>query len=994
MRSGRFVCLFVIFVSAMLAAQSQPVPSINQPNALSSVQQKHPMPPSNLFPMPQGSTFAQRAVRAFEETVTRRGSSSSGLNFAPAMAYGSGGFGAQSIAVADVNGDGKPDLMLANYCATTFSDCSNGASLGVLLGNGDGTFQTVVPYSSGGIEAYSIAVADVNGDGKPDILVLNWCANSTCETGSSVSVLLGNGDGTFQTAMTYNSGGFNARSIVVADVNGDGKPDLLIANLVANNNTNYSAVNVLLGNGDGTFQIAVPYNSGGNTSTSVAVADVNGDGKPDLLVANLCVSSNDCTSGSVGVLLGNGDGTFQTAVPYSSGGYGAYSVAVADVNGDGKPDLLVANLCTTGDDGCTNTNGVLGVLIGNGDGTFQTPLRYYAGGLWSYSVAVADVNGDGKPDLIVADWCADSTCANGLAGVLLGNGDGTFQTVVTYNSGGQETQSVAVADVNGDGKPDLLVANFCANSTCSNGTAGVLINTSLNGTTTTLNSSQNPSNFGQAVTFTATVIGQSGFYKGTPTGTVSFYDGTTNIGNSNLISGTATLMTSTLAVGTHSMTATYNGDTNFVPSTSPPLNQLVQGAIASISPSSLNFGNQTVGITSAPQNVTLTNNGNINLTISLIQITGMNSGDFNQTNNCPSSLSPNSSCQIGVTFTPTTTGTRNAAVSITDNAPGSPQSVPLTGVGVVPAVTFYPTSLNFGNQGVGTTSSPMVTTLTNSGEGVLTITSIGIKGTNSSDFVQTNNCPSSVPPNGSCQISVTFTPTATGTRNAAVNVADNAPGSPQSVSLTGVGTPPAVSFSPTSVTFPVQVVFTTSPVQQVMLTNSGAGVLKISHISVASPFSQTNNCPSSLGPGANCTISVKFHPENKGAFHGAVSVTDNAPGSPQKVPLTGTGTFVQFRPTKLNFGDQPVGTKSLPKKIALTNQGHETLSITGIAMTGADAGDFAETNNCGHQVVSGTSCFIKVTFKPLAKGKRTADVSVYDNGGGSPQEVTLGGTGT
>jgi hypothetical protein len=97
--------------------------------------------------MPQGSTFAQRAVRAFKETVTRRGSSSSGLNFAPAMAYGSGGFGAQSIAVADVNGDGKPDLMLANYCATTFSDCSNGASLGVLLGNGDGTFQTVVPYS-------------------------------------------------------------------------------------------------------------------------------------------------------------------------------------------------------------------------------------------------------------------------------------------------------------------------------------------------------------------------------------------------------------------------------------------------------------------------------------------------------------------------------------------------------------------------------------------------------------------------------------------------------------------------------------------------------------------------------------------------------------------------------------------------------------------------------------------------------------------------------
>jgi len=312
----------------------------------------------------------------------------------------------------------------------------------------------------------------------------------------------------------------------------------------------------------------------------------------------------------------------------------------------------------------------------------------------------------------------------------------------------------------------------------------------------------------------------------------------------------------------------------------------------------------------------------------------------------------------------------------------------------LPAVTLYPTSLNFGDQGVGTTSSPQVTTLTNTGAGVLTITSIGIKGTNSGDFAQTNNCPSSVPPNGSCQISVTFTPTATGTRNAAVSIADNAPGSPQTVPLRGVGTPPAVTFSPTSLTFPTQLVFTTSPAQQVTLTNSGAGVLKINHIGVISPFQQTNNCPSSLGPGASCTISVKFRPANKGIFHGAVSVTDNAPGSPQKVPLTGTGTFVQLLPTKLNFGTQPVGTRSLAKKITLTNKGSSAVGITSIAITGTDAGDFAETNTCGKSVASGASCFIKVTFKPLVKGKRTADVPVYDNGGGSPKEVGLTGTGT
>jgi hypothetical protein len=422
--------------------------------------------------------------------------------------------------------------------------------------------------------------------------------------------------------------------------------------------------------------------------------------------------------------------------------------------------------------------------------------------------------------------------------------------------------------------------------------------------------------------------------------------------------------------------------------------KIAKSAAVTLAPPNIDFGIQTVGITSSPQISTLTNRGDLTLTITSIGIKGTDIGNFAQTNNCPSSVPPDGSCQISVTFTPSATGTRNAAVSITDNAPNSPQSLPLTGIGVLPAVTFSPTSLNFGNQGVGTTSSPQVTTLTNSGAGVLTITSIGITGANKGDFAQTNNCPSSVPPNGSCNISVTFTPTATGTRNAAVSVADNAPGSPQSAPLTGVGTPPAVTFSPTNLTFPTQLVFTTSPAQQVTLTNSGAGVLKISHISVASPFSQTNNCPSSLGPGANCTISVKFRPGNKGIFHGTVSVTDNAPGSPQKVPLAGTGTFVQLVPTKLNFGTQPVGTRSLAKKITLTNKGSVTVNISGIAITGTDAGDFAETNTCGKSVASGASCFIKVTFKPLVKGKRTADVSVYDNGGGSPQQAMLIGTGT
>jgi hypothetical protein len=456
----------------------------------------------------------------------------------------------------------------------------------VLLGNGNGTFQAAQVYYSGGQIATSIAVGDVNGDGKPDVLVANLCIscfNSNSGDEGIVGVLLGNGDGTFQAARSYDSGGYGALGIAVGDVSGDGKADLLVANACAGSETCWNGpgvVGVLLGNGDGTFQPPQSHASGGFQPYSIAVGDVNADGKFDLLVTN-CGSISCADGGVVSVLLGNGDGTFQTAQSYGSGGTWAHSVALGDVNGDGKPDLLVANWCTRGNDCDNNTSGdgVVGVLLGNGDGTFQSAANYDSGGYGAGSVAVGDVNGDSKPDLLVVNLCHTyDVCPEGVAGVLLGNGDGTFQNAQQYHSGGNHARAIAVADVNGDGKPDLLTANLCAlDQGCNHsGVVGVLLNNSgsHSATVTTLVSSQNPSPVGQPVTFTATVKSENG---GVVTGTVTFkYGGGRTMAQVTLVDGQAAYTLLPKNNGVHVITATYSGDTQNEGSTSPVLYQYVK----------------------------------------------------------------------------------------------------------------------------------------------------------------------------------------------------------------------------------------------------------------------------------------------------------------------------------------------------------------------------------------------------------------------------------
>jgi hypothetical protein len=276
----------------------------------------------------------------------------------------------------------------------------------------------------------------------------------------------------------------------------------------------------------------------------------------------------------------------------------------------------------------------------------------------------------------------------------------------------------------------------------------------------------------------------------------------------------------------------------------------------------------------------------------------------------------------------------------------------------------------------------------------LTINSIGISGADAKDFAQKNNCGSSLPPNHSCKINVTFTPKATGTRTASLSVDYQGADSPATVALTGTGVDRKVSLDPSKLDFPTQLVGTMSSQQTVILTNVGTQAVKISSISTNPPFAETNNCPATLNPSDKCQIQVQFTPTGKGVVKGILAAYDDAKGDPQKAALTGTGTVVKLTPISVNFGDQKVGTKSSPVPIRLTNEGKTSLSVNKIALTGTNAGDFAQTNNCGHSVPTGHSCTIKATFEPQATGQRSAGLTVNDDGGGSPQQVPLAGTGT
>jgi len=927
---------------------------------------------------------------------------------------------AGALTVADFNGDGHPDIAVANEGPIG----SAGSGIAVLLNNGDGTFASPLTVGSGQIFYYLVS-DDFNGDGKLDLLTV------TFQPSRQAQIFLGNGDGTFSlTPITMPV--TNPASIAAGDINGDGAPDILVPN-----SSSGGGVSILLQSVSPIIQVSVPSISfsatqgGGNSSpVSLTISNTGGGTETWTAAASQTWVMPSQTSGTAPSTIniaanpsGLNPGTYNDSIAITATGASNSPIMVPVTFIINPVPVVVGSLAfspsvLTGPGTATGTVTLSGpapvggvtVSLSSTNAAVQVPSTMaVAAGLLSGSftatasavtaqtsaTVTASYNGVStaamltvNPAPTLASLSPSSAMEGGAAFTLTVTGtnfvsgstvgwNGSARTT-TFVSGTQLTAAISASDIATAGTVSVSVAN----PSPGGGTSNPLTFTINNPVpTATLLSPSTATAGGSA--FSLTVTGTN-FVSGS---TVEWNSSARTTGFVSSTQLTAAVLASDIATGgTASVTVvnpapgggTSSGLTFTINNPNPG---------AGLSPTSEAFGNQVMNTTSAARTVTLTSTGTTNLNILSVTITGTNAGDFHETNACPATLAPAAKCTISLTYTPTVLGAETASLIVADNASNSPQTVTLTGTGIVPAY-LSAASLSFGSVGENSPSAAKTLTFYNNEASALAIASIA---TGNPDFTETNTCGGSVPGKGRCTISVTFEPSIIGAETGTLTVTDAASNSPQTAALTGAGVVPAYLSAP-SLSFGSVGENSPSAAKTLTFYNNEAAALTIASIATGNPdFTETNTCGASVPGKGRCTISVTFEPSIIGAETGTLTVTDAASNSPQTAALTGTGILpATLSAATLAFGNVGENSPSVVRNITLTNNHTVALPISTIT-TGNP--DYTETDNCTPSVAGKGSCIIHVTLRPTTLGADNGTLTVNDGASNSPQTAALTGTG-
>ncbi len=410
------------------------------------------------------------------------------------------------------------------------------------------------------------------------------------------------------------------------------------------------------------------------------------------------------------------------------------------------------------------------------------------------------------------------------------------------------------------------------------------------------------------------------------------------------------------------------------------------GSILSIFPTYLQFPSQLIGTTSAAQNVLIANSGLLPAAVNSIQM--IQPSAFSETNDCPPQLNPGASCTVSVTYT-AATQQDSAQIAIIADPNQTRYTLFLNGIGSTSAIAVATSSIQFGSQFVGAPPLGRIVNLLNTTPYPASITGVSV----STGYAQTNTCNSPLPPQAECRVSVSFSPTNNQDSQGTLTAASYGPGGSQTVSLLATGIKPGdLGLSPSSLNFPFGYIGIGTSPSTVTVTNNSQNTITIQNITSSSSFPETNTCPATLAPLTTCQIAVSFNPTQPGLATGTLQVAFVGTGSPQTIDLTGLGvTAVQFSPSQVQFGQQPVNVSGAPVGVGLDNYGLTTVNLSNFNVQGSDFSIIQ--NSCGKTLARNTGCGLQIVFTPSITGTRTGTLAVTVSGYSQAITAALQGTG-